>query len=75
MTIQINNIKYNLKDTETNPNNDIKPHDFYLPTSLSVPQDSIDKLFGEDFNMERDLNELVTCHTGFEPSSFDHSIC
>ena len=74
MRIKISNIKYDLYDEETNPNDDIKPEDLDLPAEFVVEQKTITELYDEDFNLERDLKELVMCHTGFDALSFDHEI-
>jgi hypothetical protein len=74
MTIQLDNIKYNLHDEETNPDNEITAIDFELPSKLEIKQEVIDNLYGEDFSFDRDIKELISCHTGFEPESFTHTI-
>jgi hypothetical protein len=74
MIIKITNIEYDLHDEETNPNNEITPEDFELPSNLVIEQKAIDKLYGEDFSVEADLQELITCHTGFEPKKYDHEV-
>jgi hypothetical protein len=74
MTIKITNIEYDLYDEETNPNNEITAEDFELPPTLVIEQKSIDKLYGEDFSVEADLHDLITCHTGFEPKKYNHEV-
>ena len=74
MTIQLDNIKYKLHDEETNPENEITELDFELPSKLEIKQESIDNLFGTDFSFDRDIVELISCRTGFEPESFTHQI-
>ena len=74
MTIKITNIEYDLHDPETNPNNEITAKDFELPRALIIEQTAIDKLYGEDFSVEADLQDLITCHTGFEPNKYDHEV-
>ena len=74
MTIKITDIEYDLYDEETNPNNEITPEDFELPSGLIIEQKSIDKLYGEDFDLGADLADLITCHTGFSVKSFNHEV-
>lgn len=74
MTIKITNIEYDLHDPETNPDNEITAKDFELPRALIIEQKSIDKLYEGDFSIECDLQELITCHTGFEPNKYDHEV-
>jgi len=74
MTIKITNIEYDLYDEETNPNDEITAKDFELPQALVIEQKAIDTLYGEDFSVDSDLNDLITCHTGFEPKNYNHEV-
>jgi hypothetical protein len=74
MTIKVSNIEYDLYDEETNPNNEITPEDFELPSSLIIEQKSIDELYGEGFDIKADLRDLITCHTSFNVLNFEHEI-
>jgi len=74
MKIKATNITYDLFDKETNPNNDILPEDLDLPSELLIEEKSIKELYGDDFNANSDINELITCHTGFEPLKFDYEV-
>ena len=74
MTIKITDIEYDLFDEETNPNNDITAEDFELPTSFIIEQKAIDELYGEDFDTESDLADLISSHTGFCVTSFKHEV-
>ena len=74
MTIKISNIEYDLYDQETNPNNEITPQDFELPSSLIIEQKSIDELYGEGFDLKADLSDLIACHTGFPASTYNHEL-
>lgn len=74
MTINITDIKYDLYDPETNPNDDIDPAVLDLPPSLKVEQKAITELFEDGFEAERDMHELIMCHTGFEPKTYKYTI-
>jgi hypothetical protein len=74
MTIKLTDIKYDLYDAETNPNDDLTNADFELPEELVIEQSKIDELFGDDFDIDRDIKELISCHTGFEPASYQCTI-
>ena len=74
MKIELSNIQYDLFDEETNPNDDLTAKDFELPTSFVIEQKSIDENYGEDFNIETDLADLISCHTGFSVKSFEHIV-
>ena len=71
MTIKLTDIKYDLYDPETNPNDDIANKDLDLPDDLTVNQNTIDEHF-EWFDPKRDLFELVFNLTGFEMKSYGH---
>ena len=67
MTIEISNIEYDLYDPETNPYDDILPRDLELPSSITVSQKFINENYDDDdFDIERDLNEVIVSHTGFD---------
>ena len=74
MKIELTNIQYDLFDEETNPNDDLTAEDFELPTSFIIEQKTIDESYGEDFDIEADLADLISCHTGFNVKSFDHTV-
>jgi hypothetical protein len=74
MTIKIDNLTYDLSDPETNPDNTIKASAFELPSSLVIEQEAIDKLYGQDFEATRDMAELISCHTGFEPNNYTYEV-
>jgi hypothetical protein len=74
MTIKITDIEYDLYDEETNPNNEITPEDFELPPNLVIEQKAIDELYGEGFDLNSDLADLITCHTGFGVTGFKHEV-
>lgn len=74
MKIKVTDIEYDLFDEETNPNNEITAADFELPTSFIIEQEMIDKAYGEDFDKEADLADLISCHTGFCIKSFSHEV-
>jgi hypothetical protein len=75
MTIKLTDIKYGLYCAETNPNDDLTNADFSLPDELVIEQNTIDELYGEDFDFDRDIVELIGCQTGFEPKSYQCTIC
>ena len=66
MKIKVSNITYNLHDGETNPNNDLTPQDFDLPTELMLEE--------EIENLEEDLVDTINSHTGFEVDKFDFEV-
>lgn len=74
MTIKITDIEYDLYDEETNPNDDIAPEDLDLPRGFVVEQKAIDELYGENFDIEADLFDLIECHTGFSAKKFNHQV-
>jgi len=71
MTIKLADIKYNLYDPETNPKDDLTNADFSLPDELTIYQKTIDELYGEDFDFDRDISELIATQTGFEPAGYN----
>jgi hypothetical protein len=75
MTIKLTDITYNLHDPETNPKDDLVNRDLDLPNELVIEQKAIDELFGQDFDIDRDIKELISCQTGFEPGSYQCTIC
>jgi hypothetical protein len=74
MKISVTDITYDLYDKETNPDNSILPEDLELPQSMIIEQKAIDELYGEDFNIENNIKELITCHTGFDVSNFKYEV-
>lgn len=74
MTIKLTNIKYDLYDAETNPSDDLTNEDLDLPNELVIEQKTIDELFEGDFDLQRDLSELIRCLTGFDAVSHDVAI-
>lgn len=74
MTIKLTNIKYDLYDAETNPNDDLTNEDLDLPSELIIEQKTIDDIFQGDFDLQRDLQELIGCLTGFDAVSHDVAI-
>ncbi len=75
MTIKLTDIKYDLYCAETNPNDDLVNSDLSLPDELTIEQSKIDELFEDGFDFDRDVVELVLSHTGFEPKSYQCTIC
>ena len=74
MNIKITNVKYDLVDEETNPDNDILAKDFDLPTEFNIDGKTIKKLFGDDFDAERDIAELIESNVGFCVEDFDYEV-
>ena len=74
MTIKVTNIEYDLFDEETNPNDDITPADFELPSKLTIEQKDINKFYGEDFDVDTDLPDLISCFTGFFTQGFKYEV-
>jgi len=66
MKIKVSNITYNLYDAETNPNNDLTPQDFDLPSELMLDE--------EIENLEEDLVDTINSHTGFEVDKFEYQV-
>jgi hypothetical protein len=75
MTIKLTDIKYDLYDPETNPNDDLVNSDLDLPDELTIEQKTIDELFEDGFDFDRDIKELIMDHAGFEPKSYQCTIC
>jgi len=74
MTINITDIKYDLYDPETNPNDDILPEDLDLPLNIKVEQKTLDELYEGQFDASRDTADLIVCRTGFEAKDFKYTI-
>lgn len=74
MFIKVFNIDYDLHDPETNPNNEITPEDFELPSEFIIDQNFIDRYYGDDFNAESDIEEAITCHTGFSAVKYEYEV-
>ena len=74
MKIKITDIEYDLFDEITNPDNDIKAEDLELPTHMIIEQHEIDDMFGESFNIDDDVSELISCRTGFCANNFKHEV-
>lgn len=75
MTIKLTDIKYDLYDAETNPNDDLVNSDLDLPDELVIEQKTIDELYENEFDIDRDIKELIACQTGFEAKSYQCTIC
>jgi hypothetical protein len=75
MTIKLTDIKYDLYDAETNPKDNLSNRDLDLPDELTIDQKTIDELYGDDFDFDRDIAELIGCQTGFEAKSYHCTIC
>ena len=74
MTIHVTDIEYDLYDQDTNPNNELTPEFFELPPSLVIEQKFIDEQYGEDFDIKRDLEEAICCHTGFGVLKYSYEV-
>ena len=70
MNIKLTDIVYDLKDAVTNPDDVLTNEDLHLPDELFISSSDIDNAFGKDFNIDRDLVEMVELQTGFTPSSY-----
>ena len=70
MNIQLTNIEYDLEDATTNPDNILTNEDLNLPHELFITSSDIDNAFGDDFDIDRDLAEMIMVQTGFAPTSY-----
>lgn len=74
MTIKVTGLEYDLYDPETNPNNEITAEHFELPSSLVIEQKFIDRYYGDDFDIKRDIEEAIGCHTGFGVTKYTYEV-
>lgn len=67
MKIKVSNITYDLYDKETNPNNDLSPEDFDLPSELMIEEN--------DLSLEdEDIVDVINSYTGFPVDKFKYEV-